>query len=61
MDDGFPVLIENKWHTCNAITDTRAARPRGKLGDACDELLRRLEDENAAMRGSAVELRCAHP
>ena len=34
--------------------------PHGEPGAARDELLRRLENEDAAVRGSADELRCAH-
>ena len=71
QDDGFPILCVNKSHTRNAFYKlvtlvikkqckigfgSRAARTARRTWSCLSELLRRLEDEDAAVHGSTVVL-----
>ena len=49
--------------SCSSVLSSPSMRrpgPRGETGAGRDELLWRLEDEDAAVRDSVAQLRCAH-
>ena len=49
--------------SCSSVLSSPSMRrpgPRGETGASRDELLWRLEDEDAAVRDSVAQLRCAH-